>query len=1312
MVLKLKLVLVFILLANVLDTSGQAASKLASPSNIEENGANINSAPSLDDTTLSEKSTTNHRFTPESGVLRDAYNCESGLVYILTNEASSNGNVTGLYTYNLGTNTQTLVKYPLIASRNSSQFINAIGYNVKDDYLYGILQGTNKVVKVDTSGILEYLTITGDFTIGSYASGDVDKNGVLYVYGQNKFISIDLNPSSQNYLIAKTLLNYSTTVNDIAFNPIDDNLYMMTSTGSRKLLRFDSASNTITDLGSISGLTSETTNSFGTAFMDIVGNMYVSNNSSGNIYKIATPHTGGLTATLFNSLSGTPGDGARCPYQAISPNAVKDQACVLGNETITMDLIKNDGEGTYPIDLTSVRLIDPATNTASTTVTVAGQGTFTVDTSGILTFEPAAGFTEALISYSLSDTVGLTSNLVTISVLANTTNAPSGASTQVFCSLNNPTVANLRVTGDAITWYSGLETLTPLRSTTSLRNGATYYATQTSSAGCESLNRLAVTVNFLEEITMVNRELITCSNNNTEYIITATFTGTQPLTANGTGAPGRFTDNGNQTTTWVSNTISASMSTYDVDIQGTDACYTLNLTGEMPLDCLATPFDCNEGLAFIMTNTGTSQNDYVTGFHTLNLSTNEQTLIKNPLVDASSEFRFINGIGYNVIDNYLYGLLQETNKIVRIDSNGDVEYFDINGPFATGFYSSGDMNNNGILYLHNGNKFVAINLNPSSPNFLTSTDLLNYSIEINDLAYNAIDNNLYMVTSTKNPRLYRYDVLSNTVTDLGRISGLENETTTSFGTAFFDSIGNLFIANNSSGNTYKIASPYTEGVMATFYSAAMSGLQPGDGARCQNQITLPIANDDYACVVLENDTVIDVMANDGEGSYALDVASIQLIDPNNATPSNTVEVASQGVFTVDAAGIVTFAPSATFTEASVQYTIKDVIGNIAQPATITVSLTQFEVTCPTFPEVTTVCYDELPTATTYSLSEFEALGVGDGSIGDGYCGIIEITAANSSDAGTCLQTITRTYTITEYQDTNNNGLRDIDETTVVNTTECSQSIIVHDTSAPALVTEYEAEMTITCDNIPEVPELEFEDGCSNTINVEFVETSTATGNLTNYQIVRTWIVSDKCENEAQFLQTINVNIEDPVVGLEIELCNDEDTDFDLFSLLDGTYSKDGTWTVELGTATLDGNMFNPYQLQLGTYTFKYTTSDDYCTTETLVNVSIKDDCVVLPCGADDIVISKTVTANYDNINDFFTVTGVESCGFTIEIQIYNRWGALIYESKNYQNNWNGSSSKAAIGNSNFVPTGTYYYIVNLKNSGLKPFAGPIYVATK
>jgi len=108
------------------------------------------------------------------------------------------------------------------------------------------------------------------------------------------------------------------------------------------------------------------------------------------------------------------------------------------------------------------------------------------------------------------------------------------------------------------------------------------------------------------------------------------------------------------------------------------------------------------------------------------------------------------------------------------------------------------------------------------------------------------------------------------------------------------------------------------------------------------------------------------------------------------------------------------------------------------------------------------------------------------------------------------------------------------------------------------------------------------------------------------------------------------------------------------------------------------------------------------------------DCVFLSCESpDSIEISKVVTANNDGINDTFMVSDVESCGFTAAVMIFNRWGKMVYQSDSYHNNWRGYNEEggSTIGSAGLLPTGTYYYIVNIVGSGYKPRTGYIYLGT-
>ncbi|MCV9931712.1 gliding motility-associated C-terminal domain-containing protein [Flavobacterium sp. LS1R47] len=70
--------------------------------------------------------------------------------------------------------------------------------------------------------------------------------------------------------------------------------------------------------------------------------------------------------------------------------------------------------------------------------------------------------------------------------------------TQDFCLANNPTVANLQVNETGVVWYSSLVSVTPLDPTTALANGTYYGAILDPVTGCVSSVRLLVTVTITD----------------------------------------------------------------------------------------------------------------------------------------------------------------------------------------------------------------------------------------------------------------------------------------------------------------------------------------------------------------------------------------------------------------------------------------------------------------------------------------------------------------------------------------------------------------------------------------------------------------------------------------------------------------------------------------------------------------------------------------------------------------------------------------------------------------------------------------------
>jgi hypothetical protein len=74
--------------------------------------------------------------------------------------------------------------------------------------------------------------------------------------------------------------------------------------------------------------------------------------------------------------------------------------------------------------------------------------------------------------------------------------APTGNSSQSFCSGSTPEVGDLAATGTAIKWYAAASGGSQLASNTALTNGTHYFASQTV-GGCESTSRLDVTVTIV-----------------------------------------------------------------------------------------------------------------------------------------------------------------------------------------------------------------------------------------------------------------------------------------------------------------------------------------------------------------------------------------------------------------------------------------------------------------------------------------------------------------------------------------------------------------------------------------------------------------------------------------------------------------------------------------------------------------------------------------------------------------------------------------------------------------------------------------------
>ena len=100
-----------------------------------------------------------------------------------------------------------------------------------------------------------------------------------------------------------------------------------------------------------------------------------------------------------------------------------------------------------------------------------------------------------------------------------------------------------------------------------------------------------------------------------------------------------------------------------------------------------------------------------------------------------------------------------------------------------------------------------------------------------------------------------------------------------------------------------------------------------------------------------------------------------------------------------------------------------------------------------------------------------------------------------------------------------------------------------------------------------------------------------------------------------------------------------------------------------------------------------------------VSIVISPDCLKIP---------ELVTPDSDGHNDSWEIEGLENYP-NASVQLFNRWGNLIYEVSPYSQPWKGETNKGLSidGGDGRVPFGTYFYLIRLNDSENNEYKGYI-----
>jgi gliding motility-associated-like protein len=81
-----------------------------------------------------------------------------------------------------------------------------------------------------------------------------------------------------------------------------------------------------------------------------------------------------------------------------------------------------------------------------------------------------------------------------------------------------------------------------------------------------------------------------------------------------------------------------------------------------------------------------------------------------------------------------------------------------------------------------------------------------------------------------------------------------------------------------------------------------------------------------------------------------------------------------------------------------------------------------------------------------------------------------------------------------------------------------------------------------------------------------------------------------------------------------------------------------------------------------------------------------DDTIFSSIKVIDLKIPSAISPNGDRVNDMWIIEHIEEFSLN-EVEVFNQWGNLVYNKKNYTNDWEGGN----------LPDGTYFYVVKLGN---------------
>ncbi len=169
-----------------------------------------------------------------------------------------------------------------------------------------------------------------------------------------------------------------------------------------------------------------------------------------------------------------------------------------------------------------------------------------------------------------------------------------------------------------------------------------------------------------------------------------------------------------------------------------------------------------------------------------------------------------------------------------------------------------------------------------------------------------------------------------------------------------------------------------------------------------------------------------------------------------------------------------------------------------------------------------------------------------------------------------------------------------------------------------------------------------------------------------------------------------------------EFCSTDNPTFN-----DLSANINGTQPVVWYDAATGGTAYSSTDpLQNGATYYAAFTSTAGC--ESNVRLEVTTDLTVC---TEDILIPDGFSPNGDNINDEFVIVNLPERYPNFKLEIYNRYGNVLYKGNINTPNWDGKATEGGVKmGSNQVPVGVYFYILEFNDGTRAPKQGRLYLS--